>query len=205
RPPGRAGGRRGRRLGGLHRLSRAGARPARRQPRAQGRARDEQARRSARGGHARANPAPAAQADRAGAGARCSPVRLHGRGSAARVLDRRSRDRNDRVGRARLLAPLPRPSARRAASRGGETSAAAAADPGAARASHEAGRLSVPEEGRLAGRALWTVFAALMLGMFLAALDQTIVSTALPTIVGDLGGLNHLSWVVTSYLLASTV
>jgi MFS family permease len=58
---------------------------------------------------------------------------------------------------------------------------------------------------RLEGRALWTVFAALMLGMFLAALDQTIVSTALPTIVGDLGGLNHLSWVVTSYLLASTV
>jgi EmrB/QacA subfamily drug resistance transporter len=57
----------------------------------------------------------------------------------------------------------------------------------------------------LQGRALWTVFAALMLGMFLAALDQTIVSTALPTIVGDLGGLNHLSWVVTSYLLASTV
>jgi EmrB/QacA subfamily drug resistance transporter len=56
-----------------------------------------------------------------------------------------------------------------------------------------------------AGRALATIFVALMLGMFLAALDQTIVSTALPTIVGDLGGLNHLSWVVTSYLLASTV
>src|ERR1041385_3971469 len=53
-------------------------------------------------------------------------------------------------------------------------------------------------------RALVPVFAALMLGMFLAALDQTIVSTALPTIVGDLGGVNHLSWVVTSYLLAST-
>ena len=63
----------------------------------------------------------------------------------------------------------------------------------------------MPEDGRLQGRALWTVFAALMLGMFLAALDQTIVSTALPTIVGDLGGLNHLSWVVTSYLLAATV
>src|SRR6195952_1774576 len=56
----------------------------------------------------------------------------------------------------------------------------------------------------LAGRALVTVFGALMLGMFLAALDQTIVSTALPTIVGDLGGLDHLSWVVTSYLLAAT-
>jgi EmrB/QacA subfamily drug resistance transporter len=61
------------------------------------------------------------------------------------------------------------------------------------------------DDGRLTGAALRTVFAALMLGMFLAALDQTIVSTALPTIVGDLGGLNHLSWVVTSYLLASTV
>jgi EmrB/QacA subfamily drug resistance transporter len=64
---------------------------------------------------------------------------------------------------------------------------------------------AAPSNGRLSGRPLWTVFAALMLGMFLAALDQTIVSTALPTIVGDLGGLNHLSWVVTSYLLASTV
>jgi len=60
-------------------------------------------------------------------------------------------------------------------------------------------------EDRLTGAALRTVFIALMLGMFLAALDQTIVSTALPTIVGDLGGLNHLSWVVTSYLLASTI
>jgi EmrB/QacA subfamily drug resistance transporter len=61
------------------------------------------------------------------------------------------------------------------------------------------------QEDRLTGAALRTVFIALMLGMFLAALDQTIVSVALPTIVGDLGGLNHLSWVVTSYLLASTI
>ncbi len=65
--------------------------------------------------------------------------------------------------------------------------------------------MSVAQDERLTGRALRTIFAALMLGMFLAALDQTIVSTALPTIVGDLGGLNHLSWVVTSYLLAATV
>ena len=42
-------------------------------------------------------------------------------------------------------------------------------------------------------------------GMLLAALDQTIVSTALPTIVGDLGGAGHLSWVVSSYLLADTI
>jgi EmrB/QacA subfamily drug resistance transporter len=49
------------------------------------------------------------------------------------------------------------------------------------------------------------VFGALLLVLLLASLDQTIVSTALPTIVGDLGGINHLSWVVTAYLLASTV
>jgi EmrB/QacA subfamily drug resistance transporter len=55
------------------------------------------------------------------------------------------------------------------------------------------------------GRRVLIVIGALMLTMLLAALDQTIVSTALPTIVGDLGGLNHLSWVVTSYLLAITI
>src|SRR5262249_57774639 len=48
-------------------------------------------------------------------------------------------------------------------------------------------------------------FAALRLVLLLASLDQTIVSTALPTIVGDLGGVSKLSWVVTAYLLASTV
>src|SRR5215218_3857917 len=53
------------------------------------------------------------------------------------------------------------------------------------------------------GRVL-AVVGALMLTMLLAALDQTIVSTALPTIVGELGGLDHLSWVVTAYLLTST-
>jgi EmrB/QacA subfamily drug resistance transporter len=50
-----------------------------------------------------------------------------------------------------------------------------------------------------------TIFAALVLVLLLASLDQTIVSTALPTIVGELGGLAHLSWIVTSYLLATTV
>src|SRR3954466_16133205 len=49
------------------------------------------------------------------------------------------------------------------------------------------------------------VMSGLMLVMLLASLDQTIVSTALPTIVGELGGLEHLSWVVTAYLLAVTV
>lgn len=49
------------------------------------------------------------------------------------------------------------------------------------------------------------VMAGVMLGMLLAALDQTVVGTALPRIVADLGGLNHYAWVVTAYLLASTV
>lgn len=53
-------------------------------------------------------------------------------------------------------------------------------------------------------RQILLVFSGLMAGMFLAALDQTIVATALPTIVGELGGLEHLSWLVTAYLLTST-
>ncbi len=51
---------------------------------------------------------------------------------------------------------------------------------------------------------LWT-FTGLLLAMLLAALDQTIVTTALPTIVGDLDGLEHISWVVTAYMLAATI
>jgi EmrB/QacA subfamily drug resistance transporter len=58
---------------------------------------------------------------------------------------------------------------------------------------------------QLTHRQILIVFSGLMLGMLVSALDQTIVSTALPTIVGDLGGLNRLSWVVTAYLLTSTV
>src|SRR6476660_4475208 len=55
------------------------------------------------------------------------------------------------------------------------------------------------------GSSIVPVVSGLLLVMLLASLDQTIVSTALPTIVGDLGGLDHLSWVVTAYLLAVTV
>ncbi|MFC4502262.1 MULTISPECIES: MDR family MFS transporter [Streptomyces] len=64
-------------------------------------------------------------------------------------------------------------------------------------------RTSDPHAEHVSGNVLVSI-GALLLGMLLAALDQTIVSTALPTIVSDLGGMEHLSWVVTAYLLAST-
>jgi EmrB/QacA subfamily drug resistance transporter len=63
----------------------------------------------------------------------------------------------------------------------------------------------MPTQERERTQRVRVIFSALLLVMLLASLDQTIVSTALPTIVGDLGGLSHLSWVVTAYLLASTV
>ncbi|MGH8981026.1 MAG: MDR family MFS transporter, partial [Acidimicrobiales bacterium] len=61
-----------------------------------------------------------------------------------------------------------------------------------------------PPTGLDRRRVAW-VMAALLLGMLLAALDQTVVSTALPTIVGDLGGATHIAWIVTAYLLFATV
>ena len=54
-------------------------------------------------------------------------------------------------------------------------------------------------------RQILIIFGGLMAGLFLAALDQTVVATALPTIVGELGGLEYYSWVVTAYLLSATV
>jgi EmrB/QacA subfamily drug resistance transporter len=72
------------------------------------------------------------------------------------------------------------------------TQAVAGVDPAAS------GALISPQRRNL-------IFVAIMLGMLLAALDQTIVATALPTIVADLGDAGHQSWVVTSYLLASTI
>jgi EmrB/QacA subfamily drug resistance transporter len=64
---------------------------------------------------------------------------------------------------------------------------------------------ALPAPATRTRREVLIVFAALMLAVLLAALDSTIVATALPTITADLGGLNQLSWVVTGYLLASTI
>lgn len=61
------------------------------------------------------------------------------------------------------------------------------------------------QAGTLPRQRILVVFSGLVLAMLLAALDSTIVATALPTIVGELGGLERLAWVVTAYLLAQTV
>ena len=61
------------------------------------------------------------------------------------------------------------------------------------------------EPARLSRAQMNIIFVTILLGMLLSALDQTIVSTALPTIVGDLGGAGHMSWVVTAYMLAETI
>src|SRR5699024_7186232 len=63
---------------------------------------------------------------------------------------------------------------------------------------------SSEEHQFLSHRQILTVMFGVMSGMFLAALDQSIVAVALPRITSDLGGLEHLAWVVTAYLLAST-
>ncbi|WP_236700445.1 MFS transporter [Allosalinactinospora lopnorensis] len=68
-----------------------------------------------------------------------------------------------------------------------------------------AGASAPPPAGPLPKRTIRWIFLSVMLTMLLGALDQTIVATALPTIVGELNGLEHLSWVVTAYMLAATV
>jgi EmrB/QacA subfamily drug resistance transporter len=91
----------------------------------------------------------------------------------------------------------------------GNGAAAGRPAPGTPAGTPAAGELlATPEpaaSGALSHRQVLVVLVGLLLGMLLAALDQTIVATALPVIVGDLHGLNHLSWVVTAYLLTSTV
>ncbi len=71
---------------------------------------------------------------------------------------------------------------------------------------HGSPAITAPEApAPLDHRQVLVVFSGLLLVLLLAALDSTIVSTALPTIVGELGGLEHLAWVVTGYLLAQTI
>jgi len=65
---------------------------------------------------------------------------------------------------------------------------------------------TTPEQPMLlTKRRIWIIFAALISGMLLSSLDQTIVSTAMPTIVGQLGGVEHQVWLTTAYLLATTI
>jgi len=87
--------------------------------------------------------------------------------------------------------------------RSAEGTATAAAEPAAPPASTPVMNPS-PSGDYLSHRQILVVMGGLMAGMFLAALDQSIVATALPRITSELGGLDKLSWVVTAYLLTST-
>ena len=107
------------------------------------------------------------------------------------------------------MAPAPAHPARRDAARcrdaaGGPPLAGRSSSPRSTR-SATATTAGGPRHDPAAASHPRDLLGALVLVLLLAALDQTIVSTALPTIVGDLGGIEHLSWVVTAYLLTSTV
>ncbi len=65
--------------------------------------------------------------------------------------------------------------------------------------------VTVPHESLISSRRRWAITIGVMTGMFLAALEATIVGTAMPTVVAALGGLAHFSWVFSAYLLTSTV
>jgi EmrB/QacA subfamily drug resistance transporter len=80
-----------------------------------------------------------------------------------------------------------------------------AADSGSTTFSSGAASADLTPIPGLSHRRVLIIIFALLLGLFLAALDQTIVATALPTIVADLHGASHLSWIVVAYLLAATV
>ncbi|HKI57047.1 MAG TPA: MDR family MFS transporter [Trueperaceae bacterium] len=70
---------------------------------------------------------------------------------------------------------------------------------------HRAGRRDPQPTNRITGNARWWALGAVMLAMFFASLDQTVVSTALPVIVGDLHGLHIYAWVFTAYMMASAI
>lgn len=64
---------------------------------------------------------------------------------------------------------------------------------------------SIDEKIKIPHKSVMVIFAGLMMAMFLSSLDQTIISTALPTIAGDLGGVDHIAWIITAYTLAITI
>ena len=83
---------------------------------------------------------------------------------------------------------------------------AGAASPGTMATNPPAGGApSAPSSGGVHGRQLALVFLGLMLAMFISSLSETIAATALPTIVGDLGGVEMMQWVSTAYILTSTI
>src|SRR3954454_22501532 len=60
-------------------------------------------------------------------------------------------------------------------------------------------------EDRMSGGRRWLITVGVMTGMFIAALEATVVGTAMPTVIASLGGINHYSWVFSAYIVTSTV
>ena len=125
-----------------------------------------------------------------------------------------TRARSGRKRRTRAADAAPRVAAHRRARRqdsctGGDLDAAPRPHPHPIRqvsaTTATAAAVSPAPGARLSHRQVLVAFSGILLAMLLSALDSTIVATALPTIVGELGGLERLGWVVTSYLLAQTV
>ncbi|HSZ39996.1 MAG TPA: MDR family MFS transporter [Trebonia sp.] len=105
------------------------------------------------------------------------------------------------------VSPVPDEGAQDYVTSGGGTSGRGGTDGFTAGGKAGAAAVAAPEGGGgfLSHRQIMIVLPGLLLAILLSMLDQLIVGTALPRIVGDLGGVSHLSWVVTSYILASTV
>src|SRR6478735_7078437 len=201
-------------MGRPGRLPGGDARTAAKRPRAQGDLPALSARRGLAGRDACADAGPVRRADRPRARPGIAAARLHRRrpGTAAVVV--RSGHRRHRRRGARGLAAPPALAAGRPSRGGCDPADAAAARRRSAQRVDALPSCATVWEAPVTTPApaapappqrVRLIFAALMLVLLLASLDQTIVSTALPTIVGDIGGLSHLSWVVTAYLLASTV
>ncbi len=108
---------------------------------------------------------------------------------------------------ASALAPAAAPASTSAQAATPASTSAQAATPAStsAQAATPAQTGTVTQTSFKPDRRFWAVYVALLLVMFLSAMDQTIVGTALPTIVGELGGAEHMSWIITAYTLAITV
>ena len=149
-------------------------------------------------------------ADEARAHEAAEPERTGGKAAGKDAADEAAVDgepsgKDGAVGEATGAAPLNGMSPGRAASVPASGRAAARRARELAAASARQGGVPAAEPKPERKRGVAAVFAGLLLAMFVSTLSETVTATALPTIVGDLGGVDHMQWVTTAYILASTI